>query len=72
MTQKVHDGQNSSIKTQLTDERKIVELVSELSDASAGTDTIPTKIMKQVINKIIIQITCICNISLTTGVFPQK
>ena len=67
-----HERQNLSIEMQLTNEREIVELVAELSDASAGPDTIPAKIMKQVINEIIFPITHICNISLTTGVFSKK
>ena len=67
-----HDRQNSSIEMQLTNEREIVELVAGLSDASGGPDEIPAKIMKQVIKDIIKPITHICNISITTGVFPQN
>ena len=66
-----HVRQNASIQIQLTDEDEIIELVSDLSDASGGPDTIPTKIMKQVIHTIITPLTHICNISLTTGIFPQ-
>ena len=48
------------------------DLVVNLSDASAGCDNIPTKVVKYVIDEIKIPLKHIFDISLYTGIFPDS
>ena len=52
--------------------QEIVDLVVSLSDASAGCDNISTKVVKNAIHEIVIPLKHIFDISLSTGIFPDK
>ena len=54
----------------LVNSREIVSVVSDLNDAAPGDDNIPTNIVKYVIEVIKDPLVHLCNVSLTSGVFP--
>ena len=62
----------NSIFIEPVDEHMISEIVNKLKPKlSSGHDHIPTKILKQSIDKVIAPVTYIINISLMAGIFPD-
>ena len=57
---------------ELVTEEELVELVASLTDASAGDDLIPSKIIKNIISEIKYPLLYIVNLSFSTGVFPDR
>ena len=55
-----------------TNELEVLDLIGDLSDASAGYDSVPTHLIKKIKNEIVKPLTHICNISFQTGVFPSQ
>ena len=52
-------------------EGELFDVVQDLSDASAGCDDVPPKILKQVIDEIKTPLIHILNLSLLNGIFPE-
>ena len=51
---------------------EITEIIKNLKDSSSGWDEIDTSMLKLSLKKILVPFTHICNLSLSTGVFPKE
>ena len=63
---------NDILDFDLTNDAEIVEVVTNLRDASPGHDNLPMRIFKENLTVISSVITHICNLSLSTGVYPES